>query len=86
MSDFANPRDAVRRYWLLEDDELAAMPEVSRHNEPQVDPQEYDCGCVTITRVTDRDTRRDERPFEMRLAIPCGTESCELRAKLTEVP
>lgn len=59
-----------------------AMPEVSRHNEPQVSPQEYECGCVAITRITDRDCRTwrgfDEKPFEMRLAMPCNGATCEL--------
>lgn len=60
------------------DDILDTMPEVSRHNEPQVTPQEYECGCVSTTRITDRDYRRDEKPFEMRLAIPCDGACCEL--------
>jgi hypothetical protein len=61
----------------IPDDILEAMPEVSRHNEPQVSPQEYECGCVTVTRITDRDYRYDEKPFEMRLARSCGSESCQ---------
>lgn len=64
------------------DDILEAMPEVSRHNDPQVSPQEYECGCVTVTRITDRDGRTwrgfDEKPFEMRLAIPCEDAACKL--------
>ena len=60
------------------DDILEAMPEVSRHNEPQTGPQEYECGCVAMTRITDRDYRHDEKPFEMRLALPCNGASCEL--------
>lgn len=64
------------------DNILEAMPEVSRHNEPQISPQEYECGCVTITRITDRDCRTwlgyDEKPFEMRLALPCDGTGCEL--------
>ena len=65
------------------DNILGAMPEVSRHNEPQVSPQEYECGCVAMTRVTDRDCRTwlgyDEKPFEMRLALPCTDgAACEL--------
>lgn len=62
-------RDEVKYYYRLSDAELAALPEVSRHNEPQAAPQQYECGCITITRVTDR--RAGERPFEMRLAIAC---------------
>lgn len=58
------------------------LPEVSRHNDPQIAPQEYDCGCVTVCRVTDRDTRRDEKPFEMRLAIRCGTDACEVTPRV----
>jgi len=58
------------------DDILAALPEVSRHNTPQIDPQEYECGCVVMTRITDRDCRTwlgyDEKPFEMRLVLPCN--------------
>lgn len=64
------------------DDILEALPEVSRHNEPQIAPQEYECGCVAMTRITGRDCRTwrgyDEKPFEMRLAIPCSGEGCEL--------
>lgn len=66
------------RTMQVPDDILEALPEVSRHNEPQVDPQEYECGCVAITRITDRDSRHDEKPFEMRLAIPCTGPNCEL--------
>ncbi len=64
------------------DDLLEAMPEVSRHNNPQVSPQEYDCGCVAMIRITDRNGSswrgRLEAPFEMRLVLPCDSESCEL--------
>jgi hypothetical protein len=78
-------RDAARHLvgtGQIPDDLLAAMPEVSRHNAPQVSPQEYECGCVTITRVTDRNGSswrgRLEAPFEMRLALPCDGAHCEL--------
>ena len=71
-------RHDVNWYWALDDEIVAALPEVSRHNEPQIGPQEYDCGCVTIVRVTDRDYRRNEEPFEMRLAIKCASTACEL--------
>jgi hypothetical protein len=60
------------------DDILEAMPEVSRHNAPQDSPQEHECGCVAITQITDRDYRHNEKPFEMRLAIPCDGTACEL--------
>ena len=60
------------------DDILEAMPEVSRNNRPQTSPQEYECGCVAVTRVTDRDGRYHEEPFEMRLAIPCEGTACTL--------
>lgn len=66
----------------IPDDILEAMPEVSRHNDPQISPQEYDCGCVAVTRITDRDCRTwlgyDEKPFEMRLAIQCSSARCDL--------
>lgn len=66
----------------IPDDILEALPEVSRHNEPQVSPQEYECGCVAITRITERNgcswLGRPEAPFEMRLALPCDGASCEL--------
>lgn len=66
----------------IPDEILEAMPEVSRHNDPQISPQEYECGCVTVTRVTDRNgctwLGYDEKPFEMRLALPCDNAICEL--------
>ncbi|MSX02941.1 MAG: hypothetical protein F2813_07250 [Actinobacteria bacterium] len=83
-------RDQVIERWMrhlvsvgdVPDDILQSMPEVSRYNEPQVSPQEYECGCVAITRITDRDCRtwlgHDEKPFEMRLAMPCEGAACEL--------
>ena len=64
------------------DEILAAMPEVSRHNNPQVSPQEYECGCVAMTRITARNGSswlgELEEPFEMRLALPCDGTACEL--------
>jgi hypothetical protein len=64
------------------DNILEAMPEISRHNDPQVSPQQYACGCVAMTRITDRNScswlGRLEEPFEMRLAIPCDGTACEL--------
>lgn len=71
-------RDVVRRYWTIPDEVLAAMPEISRHDYPQDAPQEYACGCVAVTRVTNRNYRHGEKPFEMRLAIPCGSATCEV--------
>jgi hypothetical protein len=83
-------RDEAIERWMrhlvstgqVPDDILEAMPEVSRDNDPQVSPQEYECGCVAVTRITDRDGRTwrgcDEKPFEMRLAIPCEGTTCEL--------
>lgn len=83
-------RDQAIERWMrhlvgtcqVPDDLLAAMPEVSRHDDPQVSPQEYECGCVAITRVTDRNgcswLGPAEQPFEMRLALPCDGDACEL--------
>lgn len=68
----------IRRSFDLPDERLAALPLVSEHAGPQDAPQEYECGCVTVTRITDRDSSRGERPFEMRLARACGSASCEL--------
>lgn len=70
-------RDMVRRAYLLDDDVLTELPLISTHTAPQDSPQEYECGCIAVTRITDRDTRNGERPFEMRLAITCGTKECE---------
>lgn len=69
--------DEINWSFDLTDERLAALPLVSTHNEPQVAPQEYECGCVTVTRITDREYRHDERPFEMRLARACGAPTCE---------
>ncbi len=86
----SDDRDQAIERWMrhlvsvgdVPDDILEALPEVSLHNEPQVSPQEYECGCVAITRITDRDCRTwrgyDEKPFEMRLAMPCDGAVCEL--------
>ena len=68
----------VRCSHRLPDERLATLPLVSTHERPQPAPQEYDCGCVTVTRITDRDYRNGEQPFEMRLAIACGTEACDI--------
>lgn len=67
----------------IPDEVLAAMPEISRHDEPQISPQQYECGCVAVTRITDRNgcswLGPLEAPFEMRLALPCqGGPRCEL--------
>jgi hypothetical protein len=82
--EWSNPRNLIARGWRIRDEDLAAMPEISRHDEPQISPQEYECGCVAVTRITDRDVRRGERPFEMRLALPCGTASCEVKLPAKE--
>jgi len=83
-------RDEAIERWMrhlvgtgqVPDEVLEAMPEVSRHNEPQISPQEYECGCVAMTRITDRNgcswLGRLEEPFEMRLALPCDSAACEL--------
>lgn len=89
FQEYGEPLDsrnqAVERYMRalvatcqVPDNILEAMPEVSRHNSPQESPQEYECGCVAITRITDRDYRYKEEPFEMRLAIPCQDRRCRL--------
>jgi hypothetical protein len=74
----------------IPDDILEAMPEVSRDNDPQISPQEYECGCVAVTRITDRDGRTwhgyDEKPFDMRLAIPCEGTTCKLAHLRARVP
>lgn len=70
----------------LSDARLAALPLISAHQEPQTSPQEYECGCVTVTRITDRDARRGEYPFEMRLAVHCETADCEINASLKVSP
>ena len=68
----------------IPDDILDAMPEISRSNDPYISPQQYECGCVAVTRITDRDGRtwlgKDEKPFEMRLAQPCDGTNCEVPA------
>lgn len=69
-------RDQIERAYALDDDVLATLAEVSRHDFPVASPQEYDCGCITVIRVTGR--RGDNKPFEMRLAHACGTQRCEL--------
>lgn len=73
-------REILRHWRSLSDEALAALPEVSRHDVPQGSPQEYGCGCLTVTRLTDCDAGRDERPFEMRLIVPCGTPACVVKA------
>jgi hypothetical protein len=83
-------RNAAIERWMrhlvgtgqVPDEILEAMPEVSRHNDPQVSPQEWECGCVTMTRITDRNGASWrgclEEPFEMRLALLCDGTACEL--------
>jgi hypothetical protein len=93
----SDPPEALER-WVrrliatgqVPDDILEGMLEVSRSNEPQVSPQEYECGCVAMVRVTDRDGRtwlgHDEKPFEMRLARPCDGRACELLHQQSSLP
>jgi len=69
----------VNWFFSLPDEQLAAIPLLSEHREPQIAPQEYECGCVAVTRITDRDYREGGLPFEMRLAVDCESESCERR-------
>lgn len=64
------------------DEILQAMPEISRHDSPQCGPQEYECGCVAVVRVTDRDVWHGEKPFELRLAFPCDGTKCSRREVL----
>lgn len=63
---------------------LAALPLIEAFNHPQPEPQEYDCGCVAVLRITDADYRDRGKPFEMRLAIPCGTDHCDVVRERTE--
>ena len=69
----------IRWHYTLPDERLAALPLVSEHNSPQDSAQEYECGCVAVTRITDRDYRLGQRPFEMRLAVDCDSPTCERR-------
>jgi hypothetical protein len=85
----SDPPEAVERWMhhliatgLVPDDILETLPEVSRHNAPQDSPQEYECGCVAMTRITDRDTRHDEKPFEMRLVRACADTTCLVQGDL----
>lgn len=55
-----------------------SAPVVSEHRHPQPSPQEWECGCVTRTYVTDRDFLQGESPFEMRLVRACLTPACEV--------
>ena len=70
-------RDECRWSYTLPDERIEALPLVSRHEEPQIGPQEYECGCVTVEHVTARE--RGDTPFEMRLAFLCGTVACEVQ-------
>jgi hypothetical protein len=62
----------------IPDEILEGMLEVSRSDAPYISPQMYECGCVAVTRITDRERDRHEKPFEMRLALPCTRPCCEL--------
>lgn len=61
--------DCEHPYARLPPEVLEAMPEISRDDRPYVSPQEYECGCVAISRITDRG--RGEKAFEMVRAIAC---------------
>lgn len=66
-------------------DDLTDCLVVSRHDMPQVSPQEFDCGCVTFAYVTDRDVLAGEQPFEMRLWEGCDTHGCEVEELIAGV-
>lgn len=66
---------------MLRQEDLIGKPALSKHNEPQHTPQEYDCGCVTAVYVTHRDYRYGQKPFELRLAVYCDTDSCQIRQR-----
>jgi hypothetical protein len=55
---------------------IESLPLVSASADAQPNPQQYDCGCVTILNITDADTRHGGLPFEMRLASSCGRRDC----------
>jgi len=58
-------------------DEIVEMfPLVRRYNCPQISPQEWDCGCVAVLRITGEDARCGGQPFELRLAAVCGGVGC----------
>jgi hypothetical protein len=59
--------------------DLERAPVVTIHDEPQPSPQEWPCGCVTATYVTDRDALAGGRPFEMRLVTRCARGRCAIR-------
>jgi len=65
--------------------ELVFAPVVSRHDTPQVSPQEWDCGCVTAAYVTDDDVLYGGKPFQMRLLTYCGgaeKRTCGIASRL----
>lgn len=64
---------------------LNEAPVVSRHDYPQVSPQEWECGCVTAGFITDRDAMAGEEPFEMRLGVACDDPNCEVKQKIAEL-
>ncbi len=86
MSDHLLPLldRGYRRFDEAVEQNLDAYPVISTHNEPQVSPQEWDCGCVSVTYVTDRDFLRGEQPFEMRLASACKSSDCQTEALIAE--
>lgn len=70
--------------WPPSQEELEDCLVVSRHGQPQVSPQEWDCGCVTAVYVTDRDALAGEEPFEMRLWQGCDKDECEVSRQIDE--
>ncbi len=54
----------TRWSFTLPDERLARLPLVSTHDHPQIGPQEYACGCVTVVRVTRSPAGRAERTDE----------------------
>jgi hypothetical protein len=67
--------------WLSD---IEDAPIVSCYDDPQPTPQEWVCGCVTATYITDRDGLRGGRPFEMRLVDRCQSSRCRVRRALLD--
>jgi hypothetical protein len=59
-------------------------PVLTCHDYPQASPQEWDCGCVTATHITDRDALAGERPFEMRWTLRCERSRCAIRRMMLD--
>lgn len=58
-------------------------PVLSCHDLPQPYPQEWPCGCVTDSYVTDRDALAGEKPFEMRWVYRCSRR-CAIRRLMVD--